>query len=392
MSEQTTSPRLVQSHRTAEDSAASTRKWQILEAYRRFLACEIEKRETNTEGWTESTPVPEQDDLVGLMMMARRTREFRASHLGSSYSAEPGDAMRDEDEENPGRIKITFRTREGQEQTYRNLPCYASESLRGRRRTNPSEGPSPAFSIANESLDDRLVVEDDQTAPPERLAALGRLLDSPRQEEAIADLLSELARPDARPERRDALVFAAENVHFPPHLRGIASDHLLAIASTQRSGFEDREKVVWSALRRGASLLTPNQVERILPFLENGSVDTRAVALQSIARMFEPRPPDTIPLKVADRVLQFARKFLDPDVFTAGDPSLIARNAVSALATMADPRLNSVTESVRALSRGFLTRRIYQELNRIRSGWLARGVARDHPAVTNIDGGLALLN
>jgi hypothetical protein len=227
--------------------------------------------------------------------------------------------------------------------------------------------------------------------PATRLAALGRLLDSPHREGIAVFLVDELLCPDRPEEWRDALVFAAEGIHFPPELRSTAADRLLAIAWALRAEPEGREKVVWSALRRGASLLEPDQMERILPFLESGLVDTRAVALQAISRTFEPHPPEAVSIKVANRVFEFASKFLDPDVFTPGEPSLIARNAVAALTAVGDPRLQAAIESVGPLNRGFLTRRIRQELERIRSGWLDRGVPPDRPAVKNVEEGLALL-
>jgi hypothetical protein len=126
----------------------------------------------------------------------------------------------------------------------------------------------------------------------------------------------------------------------------------------------------------------------LLPFLQGGAVDTRAVALQAIARAFEAQPPGAPIASLADRAYQFTTKFLDPDVFTPGEPSLIARCAVLALACLADPRLQHALENVKVLNRGFLTRRVRQELQRIQSGWLDRGAAYDHPAVKNINEGL----
>ena len=215
------------------------------------------------------------------------------------------------------------------------------------------------------------------------------LVDTPQQKDALSYLVDELGRTDIPPEWRDATVFAAEDLHFPPELRAAAADRLLAIASALRSESEVQDKVVWSALRRGASLLTQVQVERLLPFMQGGRVDTRAVALQAVTRLFESQPPESPIPSVADRTYEFTTKLLDPDVFAAGEPSLIARFAVSALAVLGDPRLQQALDQVKALNRGFLIRRLHQELLRIRNGWLDRGVPCDHPAVKNIDDGLA---
>ena len=340
--------------------------------------------------WSESTPIPDEHDTVGLIQAAIQSNRFHQRHLRDSYSAEPGDAIRDDDEQNPGKQKIVFRSRDGYETTYRGLdPTTSAAAYSGQHDLRAFEQIASSILIQR---DEDIVLRDDRINPIRRLEALGRLLNSPRQEESIAYLVSELGHSTVQSEWRDALVFSAEDLHFPPRLRETVADRLLSIASTLRTESEGREKVVWSALRRGASLLAPQEAERILPFLEKGLVDTRAVALQAISRLFEPRPPDSTPISVANRVHQFAAKFLDPDVFTAGEPSLIARNAVAALASVADPRLQSVLENVVTLKRGFLTRRVVQELSRIRSGWLDREASHDHPALKNIEAGLARLS
>ncbi len=255
--------------------------------------------------------------------------------------------------------------------------------------TSRTKEPDPSHFVDDTPADDWTALQDERASPTARIAALGQLTDTPQQKDARRYLVNELGRTDAPPEWRDAMVFAAEDLHFPPELRSVAGERLLAIASTVRSEPEGLDNVVWSALRRGASFLTPEQVERLLPFLQGGPVNTRAVALQALTRLFESQPPESPILSVADRAYQFTTKFLDPDVFAAGEPSLIARFAVSTLAVLGDPRLHQALEQVKALNRGFLTRRLQQELLRIRNSWLDRGVPCDHPAVKNIDDGLA---
>jgi hypothetical protein len=192
------------------------------------------------------------------------------------------------------------------------------------------------------------------------------------------------------PEWRDAAVFAAEDTHFPPELRDGVGEALFNIASTLRNQPDGPEKVVWSALRRGASLLPTKQADRLLAFLApDGMVDTRSVALQCISRMYEAEPPSSAPLAVADRTYRFAERFLDPDVFTPGEPSVIARNALSALAAVGDQRLGDALAVVRALGRPWLVRRVRDELNRIYRGWLDRGFSPEQRAVANLGQALA---
>ena len=65
--------------------------------------------------WVESLAVPDDDDVVRLLQWARESAQFHRRHLRDSFSAEPGDAIRDDDEEQPGKHKIIFRTKEGEE-------------------------------------------------------------------------------------------------------------------------------------------------------------------------------------------------------------------------------------------------------------------------------------
>ncbi len=76
-------------------------------------------------------------------------------------------------------------------------------------------------------------------------------------------------------------------------------------------------------------------------------------------------------------------------MFTPGEPSLIARNAVSALAAVGDPRLGDALAAVRSLGRPWLVRRVRDELNRVYRGWVDRGFSQEQPAVANLGNALA---
>jgi hypothetical protein len=107
--------------------------------------------------------------------------------------------------------------------------------------------------------------------------------------------------------------------------------------------------------------------------------------------MFEAEPPTVVPVAVADRAYLFTDRFLDPYVFMSGEPSLIARNAVSALAALGDPRLGDALSAVLALGRPWLVRRVRDELSRVYHGWRGRGFPQEHPAVANLSKAFAVL-
>jgi hypothetical protein len=355
------------------------------------LWLEAARTDTRRVPWAESPLVPDLDDVLGLFLLGRESALFYRRYLRDSLSADPGDAIRDDDEEQPGKHKIIFRTRGGEETCYRGLPVVGQDQP---KRTDLAKGQPPGGSDAAHrplSTDDHWAVFiDTKASAGSRVAALAGLRGSPLESDAAAYLAEELSRVDIQPEWRDAAVFAAEDTHFPPALRESVGEASLNIASALRNQPDAPEKVVWSALRRGASLLPTTKVDRLLAFLApGGTVDTRSVALQCVARMYEAEPPTTVPVAVADRAHRFAERFLDPDVFTPGEPSLIARNAVSALAAVGDPRLGDALAAVRSLGRPWLVRRVRDELNRVYRGWVDRGFSQEQPAVANLGNALA---
>ncbi len=356
------------------------------------LLLEVAWTDTRREAPLESAVVPHFHDVLGLLRSGIKSAEFHTPYLRDSFSAEPGDTIRDEDEDQPGKHKIIFKTKDGAETCYRGLPLEArdqphtSRAVQGQRVSGTYAALEPLS-----PSDNWVVFTNTEAQPASRVRALARLLYSPLRSDALAYLACELSRADIRPpEWRDAAVFAAEDTHFPPELREGAGEALLNIALTLRNQPSGPEKVVWSALRRAASLLPTRKADRLLAFLApNGTVDTRSVALQCVSRMYEAEPPSSVPLAVADRAYRFAERFLDPDVFTPGEPSVIARNALSALAAVGDQRLGDALAAVRALGRSWLIRRVRDELSRIYRGWIDRGFSPKQSAVANLGHALA---
>ena len=97
-----------------------------------LLLLAIKGNDTRRETSAESLPVPDVNDFVALLRSGIKSAQFHRRFLRDSYSAEPGDAIRDEDEDQPGRYKIIFRTKDGFETCCRGLPLDA----RGQRDTS----------------------------------------------------------------------------------------------------------------------------------------------------------------------------------------------------------------------------------------------------------------
>ena len=82
---------------------------------------ELALAESRVVSQVESRILPDLEDVVSTYLWGQESIEFHKNYMAESYSAEPGDAIRDDDEQNPGRYKVIFRMRGGIETCYRNL-------------------------------------------------------------------------------------------------------------------------------------------------------------------------------------------------------------------------------------------------------------------------------
>ncbi len=218
-----------------------------------------------------------------------------------------------------------------------------------------------------------VVARDGGAAVEARIEALSAWVASDARE-AGAFIAGELAKKDHSAAWRDALVFAAEDAEFPtPELQAAVCRQLRAIALELRL---DRrpgvEQVVWSALRRYGSLIESGAIHEMLPLLEpTGYVDTRLLALGCIARVFETRPPREASAfqELKDRAFAIADKLLDPDVFTSGEISAIAIQAVVVLSILGDARALECAAKAKALKREWVLRKLRRRLEAISQDW-----------------------
>ena len=231
------------------------------------------------------------------------------------------------------------------------------------------------------------IARDEKASPESRFEAVQELIQA--DNDVSAFIASELERDDLIERWRDLVVFLAEDLQFPAAIRRNIGERLLVVASAiRKSPKVGANKVAWAALRRAATLL-PGEPSRFLCFLDrHGVVDTRSVALRCIQRVFETSPPADIPAEkdVADRVADFADKFLDPDVFASGENALIAQNAIFALATLGDDRLDRSVDAAARLNRRWMNRQLATGLADIVGAWRANDSdGRLCPAMARID-------
>jgi hypothetical protein len=173
------------------------------------------------------------------------------------------------------------------------------------------------------------------------------------------------------------LVFLAEDVHFPAESQQAVKDALLRIARSFRKNTKaGTDRVVWSAIRRASSLLAPEEVNLLVPFLErDGIVDARAVTLKCVEKLFLPAPPTNPELvrPIGDRANMLAQKFLDPDIFGGGEHALLAQSAVCTLAAIGDARVGEAVALAIKLNRRWLKHQLRSRLDILFSSWQSKG-------------------
>jgi hypothetical protein len=132
-----------------------------------------------------------------LLQRGRESAELHRQYLRDSYSAEPGDAIRDDDEEQPGKHKIVFRTKEGIETCYRGLPVVGEDQPPWHDLAKGQYlGGSDAATRPLSPDDQWAVLIDTKASAVSRVAALAGLRGSPLESDAMAYLAEELSRVD----------------------------------------------------------------------------------------------------------------------------------------------------------------------------------------------------
>lgn len=171
------------------------------------------------------------------------------------------------------------------------------------------------------------------------------------------------------------LILAAEDIHFTPAQSTRLAPWLLAFAEHYRDSQDTRDAaVVWSALRTGASMLSPDEADRLLPLLEPGHpVDTSTVAVKMLARIFEAHPPDAADRfdGLSERVAAMASALLNPYAIDRPESAARAQLALCALGAMASHRLPPLAESAAALG-GWFAPQAARRLTALRDAWCGK--------------------
>lgn len=187
-------------------------------------------------------------------------------------------------------------------------------------------------------------------------------------------IAEELGQEWLKAEWKSVLVIAAEQAEFTDDsLRKTIKTRLRHVATEFYHTQDPKwEPVVWSAVRRYASMLTRGEVELLRSFLDwTGAIDARQVTLQAIQSIFESAPSeeDADLNALRDRVFTLAENTLRPESFASGKTAALAMNAVAALAALGDNRLSRCVQATLASGRAWFQHQVKELLQETCRGW-----------------------
>ena len=190
---------------------------------------------------------------------------------------------------------------------------------------------------------------------------------------AILEADSESGMPGLR-----KMILIAEDTGFTIDQNKQLAPWLLNFAKRYRDSSDPQdEAAVWSAIRTGASMLTPHDVNNLHPLLEPGhSIETSLVTVKMLGRIFEAQPPaevDEHPV-LADEACQIAESLLNRHAITVSQSAAMAQLAIYALAAMASSETQRIVEAVQGLDVPWFARRTLRKLRDLRNIWANRPV------------------
>ncbi len=191
----------------------------------------------------------------------------------------------------------------------------------------------------------------------------------------LDQLASAILDPEAEADmlRLREMILIAEDTGFTVDQSKQLAPWLLSFAERCRdSGDPQDEAAVWSAIRTGASMLTPDDTDGLRPLLEPGhSIETSLVTVKMLGRIFEAQPPAEVDeyQDLAGEVYQMANFLLNRYAITSSQNAAMAQLAIYTLAAMASSKTQQIVETVKQLGVMWFTQQTLRELRELASIW-----------------------
>ncbi len=194
-------------------------------------------------------------------------------------------------------------------------------------------------------------------------------------------IASAILDPEAKADmlRLREMILIAEDTGFTVEQSKQLAPWLLSFAERNRDSSDPQdEAAVWSAIRTGASMLTPNDTDGLRTLLEPGhSIETSLVTVKMLGRIFEAQPPAEVDehQELAHEVCQIAKSLLNRYVITVSQSAAMAQLAIYTLAAMASSETQQIVETVQQLGVTWFAQQTLRELCELRSIWSSRPVS-----------------
>lgn len=199
--------------------------------------------------------------------------------------------------------------------------------------------------------------------------------------ESTYELLLDIMNPDIESDREYVreIIHLAEDTDFSIEESKIVSPWLLNFALENRDG-DDLDDAIYSAIRTGASMLYPSEVECLFPLLEKGhKIDTSLVAIKMIGRMFEAQPPSKMGEyeNIAEKIYDFLNPMLDRHlVVSPGRDGAIAELCTTSLVAMGSKKIYPILEKVKDKEKWF-RQYLLHNMKDLKVAWQSRTVPVD---------------
>jgi hypothetical protein len=178
----------------------------------------------------------------------------------------------------------------------------------------------------------------------------------------------------------EEIIHQIEDTDFTVEQSEIVSPWLIGFALENRDKHDATDVKalffsVSSAIRTGASMLYPDQVERLFPLLEEGHiVDTSLVTVKMISRIFEAQPPSKIGEHevVAEKIYEIINSMLNDSLANIRhtDVALI-QLGITALVGMGSKKVYQILERIKNKEK-WIDNYIIHNIKDLKKAWQRR--------------------
>jgi len=177
----------------------------------------------------------------------------------------------------------------------------------------------------------------------------------------------EITDPDTIIERLQKMVLIAEDTDFTVEQSKILSPWLLNFAEKYKSTSDSQCKIaVYSAIRTGASMLYPKDIDVLIPLLKSEHL----VTIKMIGRIFEAQPPKEIDQyeNIAEIIYDIAEPLIK-EVDSSSYRAAVTVLSSTALASIGSSREKQLITKIIEEKEIWFTKRCLHKLKELRHKW-----------------------